>query len=474
MTQYIYCMTNNKTEIWLPKIDKTKRGVYRSIVDAMRHDIETGTLKAGDQLPPQRELAWELQVNLTTISRAYREAMRQHLIGGEVGRGTYILANSAEASLFTLRDKSLNERHQQANFIDLSTNIPARNQDDNRFNQSLQTITAANQSTLYEEYHSPLLLDQLKIAATKWLKWREMPTKPENIVLAGGAQTALQAILIALCKSGDSILVEQYTFPGMKDFARQFGLKLVPINMDDQGILPDELAKIAAKTNAKYIILVPNHQNPTGAVMSTTRQQQVAKTIANQNLTLIEDDVYGGLSPMPPLSALLPNHAIYLTSLSKTVSFGLRVGFIHATAAQLNALTHATNLTQWALSPIMMQMAINWIEDGTAFDKTAWQLAEIQERRKIADNILPKQIISTRDKNSPHLWLKLPTSLDIQAACEQNKLNVAPAQIFLPNPRQKHQNHIRISLVAPATRQNLAIGLKRLTNIINNHSVLSK
>ncbi|PCI84617.1 MAG: GntR family transcriptional regulator [Hyphomicrobiales bacterium] len=466
MTQYIHCMTNNKNQIWTPKIDKTKRGVYRAIVDAMRRDIEAGILKAGDQLPPQRELAWELQVNLTTISRAYREAMRQHLIGGEVGRGTYILANSAEASLFELHNKDLNKGHHQADFIDLSTNIPARNADDNRFNQSLQAITAANQSTLFEEYHAPILLEQLKIAATKWLNWRRMPAKPENIVLAGGAQTALQAILIALCNAGDSILVEQYTFPGMKDFARQFGLKLIPINMDEQGILPEDLAKIAAKTHAKYIILVPNHQNPTGAVMSKTRQQQIAKIIAAKNLTLIEDDVYGGLSPMPPLSACLPNHAIYLTSLSKTVSFGLRVGFIHAKAQHLDALTHATNLTQWTLSPIMMQMAINWIDDGTAFDKAAWQLAEIQERRKIADNILPKNIISTRDKNSPHLWINISQSIDIQIECENSGLNTAPVSIFLPQQRQKHQNHIRISLVAPATRQNLAIGLKRLASII--------
>ena len=466
MTQYIYCMTNNKPKIWLPKIDKTKRGVYHAIVDAMRHDIEAGVLKAGDQLPPQRELAWQLQVNLTTISRAYREAMRQHLIGGEVGRGTYILANSAEASLFELRDKGLAKGRTQTDFIDLSTNIPARNASDNRFNQTLRTITAANLTTLYEEYHAPMLLDQLKIAATKWLNWRKMPSKPENIVLAGGAQTALQAILIALCNAGDSILVEQYTFPGMKDFARQFGLKLIPINMDKQGILPNELTKIAKKNNAKYIILVPNHQNPTGAVMSAERQQQVAKTIVAQNLTLIEDDVYGGLSNMPPLSALLPDQAIYLTSLSKTVSFGLRVGFIHTKTEHLAALTHATNLTQWSLSPIMMQMAIDWIEDGTAFDKAAWQLSEISERRKIADNILPKNNISTRDKNSPHLWLNIPQSIDIQSECEKIGLNIAPVSIFLPQQRQKHQNHIRISLVAPATRQNLAIGLKRLAEIL--------
>lgn len=466
MTQYIYCMTNNKSKIWLPKIDKTKRGVYHAIVDAMRHDIEAGVLKAGDQLPPQRELAWQLQVNLTTISRAYREAMRQHLIGGEVGRGTYILANSAEASLFELRDKDLAKGQTQTDFIDLSTNIPARNASDNRFNQTLRTITAANLTTLYEEYHAPMLLDQLKIAATKWLNWRKMPAKPENIVLAGGAQTALQAILITLCNAGDSILVEQYTFPGMKDFARQFGLKLIPITMDEQGILPNELVKTAQKNNAKYIILVPNHQNPTGAVMGAERQQQIAKTIAAQNLTLIEDDVYGGLSNMPPLSALLPDQAIYLTSLSKTVSFGLRVGFIHAKTEHLAALTHATNLTQWSLSPIMMQMAINWIEDGTALDKAAWQLSEISERRKIADNILPKNSISTRDKNSPHLWLNINQSIDIQKECENSGLNIAPVSIFLPQQRQKHQNHIRISLVAPATRQNLAIGLKRLAEIL--------
>lgn len=467
MTQYIYYMTNNITaDNWLPKIDKSKRGIYRNIVTALRHDIETGVLKSGDQLPPQRELAWALGVNLTTVSRAYREAMRQHLIGGEVGRGTFILANSAEASLFELHDKGVNIDENQQGFIDLSTNVPARNQADERFALSLNAITAANQSTLFEEYHAPILLDALKIAATKWLQWRKMPAKPNDIILTGGAQVALQAILIALCNGGDTILVEQYTFPGMKDFARQFGLKLVPIKMDEEGILPDDLVKQAAKSSAKFIILVPNHQNPTGAVMGAKRQRHIAQTIAAQNLTLIEDDVYGGLSNMPPLSALLPQHSIYLTSLSKTVSFGLRLGFIHTSGTYLEALIHATNLTQWSLSPIMMQLASDWIDNGIAFDKAAWQLNEIQERRKIADSILPKHLIVTRDKNSPHLWLNIPKTLDIQAECAKYQLNVAPAAIFTPQQRQSEENsYIRISLVAPATRQNLAVGLKRLVEI---------
>lgn len=465
--------------MWVPQIDMKKRGVYRSIVEQMRKDIETGILKPGDQLPPQRELSWALKVNLTTISRAYKEAVRQHLIGGEVGRGTYILANSAEASLFELhKDNACNIRPANPNameVVDLSTNIPARNIADNRFKTDTADILTNNHNTLFEEYHAPHLLNALKIAATKWMKWRNLNSKPENIILTGGAQTGLQAILIALCKSGDSILVEEYTFPGMKDFARQFGLKLIPIKMDNQGILPHDLNDIAQKNNAKFIILVPNHQNPTGAVMGDDRQMQIAKIITKHNLCLIEDDVYGGLSTQPPLASKLPKHAIYLTSFSKTVSFGLRVGFIHSCGIYLEALTHATNLTQWSLSPIMMQLTADWIENGTAFDKAEWQLSEIIERRKLADNILPKAHIMTTDKNSPHLWLKICCKAHIVKACEKANINIASATIFLPNnllhsKTEQDICYIRISLVAPTTRQTLAIGLKRLATIISKPS----
>ncbi len=460
--------------MWVPDIDKNRRGVFRAIVEKMREDIESGILKPGDQLPPQRELAWALQVNLTTVSRAYREAVRQHLVGGEVGRGTYILANSAEASLFELHDKTtcsdLNANDAQI-IVDLSTNIPARNAEDGRFKACMAEIATNEASSLFEEYHAPQLLEALKISATKWMKWRKMPARPENIVLTGGAQTALQAILIALCKSGDSILVEQYTFPGMKDFARQFGLKLIPIKMDDRGVLPDDLTEMARKNTAKFIILVPNHQNPTGAVMDAKRQKDVAKVIKAQELTLIEDDVYGGLSDMPPLSRLLPENAIYLTSLSKTVSFGLRLGFVWSCSEHLCSLSHANNLTQWPLSPIMMQLAINWIDDGTAFDKAAWQLSEIIERRKIADNILPKNTVITKDRNCPHLWLKVCCQAHIAAECALYKVTIAPALTFIPNNLLHGQSdqevgYIRLSLVAPATRQNLAIGLKRMAKIL--------
>ncbi|MCA1940837.1 MAG: winged helix-turn-helix domain-containing protein, partial [Caenispirillum bisanense] len=106
---------------WLPDLAGRNRVKYLALVEAIADAVAAGTLKPGDRLPTHRDLAWRLKVNTSTITQAYREAARRHLVSGEVGRGTYVLADSTEAALFALRDAP----EAADDLIDLSTNVPA-------------------------------------------------------------------------------------------------------------------------------------------------------------------------------------------------------------------------------------------------------------------------------------------------------------------------------------------------------------
>ena len=89
--------------MWIPLITDSAQPRYLALVDAIAHAISCGELKPGERLPPQRRLAWALGWNPSTTMQAYREAARRHLVSGEVGRGTYVLSGSREATLFRLQ-----------------------------------------------------------------------------------------------------------------------------------------------------------------------------------------------------------------------------------------------------------------------------------------------------------------------------------------------------------------------------------
>ncbi|HEX3066630.1 MAG TPA: winged helix-turn-helix domain-containing protein, partial [Dongiaceae bacterium] len=90
--------------MWTPDLSGRNPVKYLAIVEALADAVEQGRLQSGARLPTHRELAWQLGLNVSTITQAYREAARRHLVTGEVGRGTYVLADSREAALFGLKD----------------------------------------------------------------------------------------------------------------------------------------------------------------------------------------------------------------------------------------------------------------------------------------------------------------------------------------------------------------------------------
>ncbi len=161
-------------------------------------------------------MAWQLGLNVSTITQAYREAARRHLVTGEVGRGTYVLADSREAALFGLKDSDRDK------VIDLSTNVPVVDLRNHDLDETLRELSSLGLVAGAQAYSSAALIRRSQIAAASWLAWRGLALRPRDVVTCAGAQQALLTALLALCRPNDSILVEELTFPGMKAVAKQF------------------------------------------------------------------------------------------------------------------------------------------------------------------------------------------------------------------------------------------------------------
>jgi DNA-binding transcriptional MocR family regulator len=442
--------------MWAPNLAGRNPVKYLAIVEALADSVEAGDLQPGTQLPTHRELAWRLRVNVSTVTQAYREAARRHLVSGEIGRGTYVLADSREAALFGLKELD------RAEVIDLSTNVPAVDLANGDLDAALQEMAAKGSLAAAQAYHSPHLIRRSQIAAAAWLAWRGFELRPKDVVTCAGAQQALMTALLALCRPGDSVLVEELTFPGMKAVGKQLGLRPQGISIDAEGALPAGLDKTARASGARVVVLVPSLQNPTGAVMSGERRRAIAEIIRRRDLFLIEDDVYGGLTDLPPLASEIPERSIVVSSLSKTVAPGLRFGMIAGLTPVIQSLASEIHATSWQLSPLMCEIACQWQESGVAQRRVAWQRAEVERRYRMAEPVLlGRPDRSARRHPSPHVWLPLPGDCDLRAACcRRHGVEMVPSSLFAVG--RDAPTGLRASITAPASQRELSLALSRL------------
>lgn len=437
--------------MWKPQLENGDVR-YRQIVDRLVSDIMAGTLRPGDRLPAQRELATALNVKLSTVSRAYQEAARQRLVGGEVGRGTYVLGSGAEAPIFASQLPA-------PPVYDLSTTVPAAPPGDDALAAALAALTPRDHADL-AGYPPPRLVERTRRAIADWLAWRGMERQPKVIVPCAGAHAALQALLLEKTRPGDPILVESFTFPGIKILARQLRLRLVPVEQDGEGVTPAGLEAAAGGSAARIAILVPTLQNPTGAVMSEQRRRAVAAVAARHDLTVVEDDVYGPLGDLPPLSRDLGPRGVIVSGLSQSVLPGLRFGFVAGDDGSLGKLQENLHLTTWLMAPFSMLIGSNWIDSGFARQRVEWQRTEIAARwRQMLAALGPSD-----QPPAPHAWLRVDD--DPEAAvgrCRAAGVGVVSASTFAAGRRSAPR--IRICLTAPATRNDLGEALRILAGL---------
>jgi DNA-binding transcriptional MocR family regulator len=429
-----------------------------SVADGIAAQIRSGTLRVGDRLPPQRALARELGVTLSTITEAYAEATRRHLIGGEVGRGTYVLARSTDAALFTstLTGSSYGL---DGEVIDLSANVPTPQPDDCSLADSLRELSATRED--FSRYPTTTELAAAAHAVATWMRPRGVTWDTNQLVLTAGAQQALFVALIALAGPGSKVLAEAVTFPGVKAAAHQLNIELVPVQLDEFGMIPSDLARQAKRSGARVAVCVPCLQNPTGATMNEERQADITRVAHASGLTVIEDDVYGSLQDAPALSARLTERSVTVTSLSKTVAPGLRLGAIGGDPILIAEIREFVQLTSWMLSPTMLRIATQWLSNGQASDRLTWQRNEMAARWRLAN----RRLGHSRANPSPHRW---HTTHDMgadqfTAEAQARGVKVVSADSLSVSPRSTP--HVRISLSAPASRSELDAALSSLARI---------
>lgn len=311
---------------WRPDKNVLKRPVYQSLAFLLEHDIATGLLAPGTKLPPQRELADFLDVNFTTITRAYKICETKGLIYAVIGSGTFVSPNAARSVTIT-RDKVA------ADCIDLG--FVASFEESNHF-VALAAKKVMEKVYLEEllNYNNPTGLPHHKLAGLSWMNELGIQAEAEHVAIVSGAQNALVITLLALFEPGNRIAVDVFTYSNFIEISKMYRIHLIPIPSDENGMLPNELDQQCRVLDIHGIFLMPSCSNPTTVMMSEARKKEIADVIRRHCLILIEDDIHAFLTVgliddyKHPMFQLLPHQTVYICSTSKSICSGLRVAYM--------------------------------------------------------------------------------------------------------------------------------------------------
>jgi len=441
--------------VWLPRLAVHGGPRFLQIADALQAAVADGSLKPGDRLPPQRQLAAHLDVDLTTITRAYDEARRRNLLEGRGARGTYVAAPKVELNAI----------------LDLSMNTPPPPDGvdfDDMLKQGLSQVLMGADNGLLMTYHLGGGSDSDRKAGAKWLEPMFGQLDSRQVVVCPGAQAAIAALILALTEPGDIILAEPTGYPGLRAAATQFGRQIIAVEADRHGMVPGTLEEACRRHKPGLVYLNPTLQNPTTITMPEHRRKELASIAQRCNVRIVEDDPYWLLAdtPPPPIATFAPEQVCYISTLSKCLTPGLRVAFVLLRDPdERERFLVALRSFALMVAPLTAALATQWILDGSADGLMQGVRNEARLRHRMARDILAGRYSGTGD--GLHVWLGLPAywnASQLARAADSEGIAVTPAEAFATGGESV--NAIRISLGSVRDRGRLQAGLQRLSHLL--------
>ncbi len=449
---------------WSPRLRRTDTPVYAALVDALAADISAGRLAAGVRLPTQRELASSTGVSLGTVTRAYAEAERRGLIRSQVGSGTFVR---------DLTDPDPYTPQLDPERIDLGPTAAPIVPGDLGHRALAAALSALSQRAdlaALSGYQSHGGSEAQRALGARWLALSGVKAPADEVTLCSGAQHAT-SLLLSLLATPAGLLVEELTYPGVLLAAQLARLPTHPVAIDSHGLVPEALEEACRTSGAKLLYCTPTHHNPPGAVMPLARRKAIVAICRKHGVTLIEN---GALAPLAaeapaPLASLAPERTYFIGSLSKATLPALRVGFIRSPPEARRAVESAAAATLWSGSPLLTELAMQWLADGTATALRDARRSEAEARQAIAAKVL-KGHHSPGSPTAYFLWLPIPEhrrALELIEQANARGVLLGPSHLFAARPGSA-PNALRISLTAAKSRAELERGLTVLAELLED------
>ncbi|MEX0312219.1 MAG: PLP-dependent aminotransferase family protein, partial [Tateyamaria sp.] len=342
--------------IWSPDLLEGQGPKYKAVMQVIRQRITNHDLTPGDKLPPVRDLAWTLGITPGTVARAYTLLTDDGTLTAEVGRGTFVAQPDEKAPLFA--DVPLE--------IDSTPhNSEAQTWQVNLFSPHLPSV---GQATLIRRLLAEVAQDPpsgmmhyptrrggapARAAAAHWVEGAPIGSfGPDDIVLANGGQNAILLVFQALLKGRrPAILVEDLAYPGFRRAAELLRTDVIPVEMDEHGVIPEALEAAARTHDAQIFCTSPEVHNPTCGFTPLARREALADVVRRRDLQILEDDCYRlGQAEAPAYRMIVPERSWYISSISKSITPALRLGIAVAPKGQANQLRRTAEYSFFGLA----------------------------------------------------------------------------------------------------------------------------
>ena len=349
--------------------DAPARRRSASLYAQLRDAITGGRLAAGDRLPTSRELADELRLSRSTVTTVYGQLVAEGFAAARRGDGTFVAgpldAGGGAAANTAPRRRSPGRPWATVAPLSHPPDGWAADLRTGRPDPALFPVVEWRRSVLAALQTAPPGygerpgLPALRRAIASWVgRSRGVVASPDDVIVTSGSQGAFDLCARALLGTGGVVAVENPGYPNARNTLAHGGTRVVPVAVDDEGLVVDRLPD-----QARLVYVTPSHQAPTGVVMSPGRRQALLAAVASSGAAVIEDDYdteYRYVDrPLEPLHRLdTSGRVVYVGSFSKTLTPSLRLGFVVAPpaltgdllATQALADSHPPHLTQAALA----------------------------------------------------------------------------------------------------------------------------
>lgn len=449
-------------EHWKRRLRQGAVPAYQLIPELIADDLQQGRLAPRERLPPLRDLARELALDYTTVVRGVALARERGLIASRPGLGTFTRGSFIGLPL------------RAGTGAEMTMNQPPEIEDHPAM-KALQEAAAQVIATS----HLPDLMRYQDFGGTArerdvaagWLRQWLPDVRGERVLLAPGIHAVLLALVSTLARPGRSLCVERLAYPGIKAIAAQLGTQLLPLDLDDKGLVPEAFEQACKSAPVGALYLCPNLHNPTTATLPIRRREQIADIALRYSIPIIEDDAYGMLPPAvpPPLAELAPGLTYYITGLSKWLGAGLRTAYVvspNATAHQ--RMAGALRATTVMASPWLDAIVTDWIDKGLG----QAALAALREECSARGALIREHLGGLGVRCQPqgfHAWLPLPAGAEptpAGLAGELQRLGIAAVSSSAFSTDREPPAALRLCLGGALTRDDCGRALQAVAQAV--------
>jgi GntR family transcriptional regulator/MocR family aminotransferase len=400
--------------------------IYRSLLDA----IVDGRLRAGEKLPPTRELAQRLNVSRTTVTDAYDRLTAEGFLVGKVGAGTFV-------STQPVKRAERRAAHGVAKPRALWDSIPPPSPspwlefdfrlgtpDGQLFPLETWRRLVARElraKVVHNgDYADPSGHAGLRAAIARYVGVsRSVNAGADDVIITQGAQQALDVTARVLLEPGDCVAMEEPGYVPARMLFRSLGARVVGVPVDDEG-----LDVAALPSDARLVYTTPSHQFPLGIPMSLARRTALLAWAERHDAVVVEDDYDSEYRfserPLQPLQSIdRGGRVVYVGSFSKTMLPMLRTGFLVAPASLLPALRTAKQLTDWHGDVITQAALAQFLDEGLLARHIRKATREYAARHEL--------IVTTLRRDFP--WLRVVPSAAGLHLCARSELDVQPMTV---------------------------------------------